>query len=1153
MARKALSLAVGCLLVLPIFGCKKPLQESVPPQVRDGFDQCQGDSFKIDLLNVLDTLPDSSVAARTEQLRDWVWRTVLARLAARGAGPELLASIARQPLLRDETLAHILDVPVGRGRTAVDKEGTVYVLVDRSSPRRTREDALEAIDQEALLLGEMPKRVEVYGMTIKRSTAEAEVCRLGSFDQGWARSPRKGFRHARVTTAEGLAGFLEGGVDLLSASCTAGGLELTGRVRARGSRAPVTVEHIAALHASPAYVPVDRLLVEIPPEARSRAEEMGDQIDEALRLVEQGAPLPRGADLESERFLARLFEWKQRYPLVPTADLILSLQAQMSGLDNLGFSLDPRTDPLQKSGYQCARYDGPVAGTKAAMTMFYTDLLAKLWAINWRNAAPTGLVPGFVSVAEHPGASTYCEQDEGVPYTRIWFGSRQEGFLRDEQDKLRFAPNATRLFALGSAAGPEQSAEVEPAADMLRFIRWWDRNYSSMAEWEPQYELLNQLVKWTLVQRMAQAAPSNCLSFLDQVQPERTERFDRWLAVRKDLRWQGPLPLVDKPHEKTECLDLFQSSWFGRCGNLAKLSGGVGLPAKEEYASRPVRARDPRPYVRRIDAEKQAIQAPDGTLRFSSIDRPKGSLEEAELTVTADRAQLTGQLTSDISLRGDLTARVAETTDGTYGGRLAFRQEDRLVDGGNGLRSEEAIENFGVLRLSATDLRKGRVQLKAWPGAKPMAERMAQDLVRQASVREDFPTTAQRIAGDIPVFAVSPNEVIVHLRPAEGGEGAYAVLSSGGGVRGPPNGGGPWITGNADPSRRDRNDGRGGRWNSKSVSFALLTEKEGKEYIQRQGAEPVVASDPVVGEVREKLSRGDLEAARALAEKPGAPAWAAASVASSSIKARRFGVAEDMVRRLKMEQAREQAEAGLRRIERSLAEAQIELARTQNDSPDLLAARKLQVVVALEIRRLATEDAERWRTRHGETSAAIVFASARYPKDAVLPPVAHRPGRLLPLRERYVLDVIEEVERVLFLDDSRDPRSQLPAAVEIDGVSLRLRESPVPAQQGSPRRGFDGDESEPIPPILFVRPCTIEAEGTPGLPSCYRPVRPAGAPADPIGPAGPGNFEDEGPLDIYLMDCDRDGDGRLDEESERDCAEAKGAEAKRLQPASFEP
>ncbi len=45
--------------------------------------------------------------------------------------------------------------------------------------------------------------------------------------------------------------------------------------------------------------------------------------------------------------------------------------------------------------FQHARYDGPLAGTEVGMDLFYTDLLAKLWALDFEVSAPTKQIEDF--------------------------------------------------------------------------------------------------------------------------------------------------------------------------------------------------------------------------------------------------------------------------------------------------------------------------------------------------------------------------------------------------------------------------------------------------------------------------------------------------------------------------------------------------------------------------------------------------------------------------------------------------------------------------------------------------------------------------------------------------------------------------------------
>src|SRR6185436_5949109 len=241
---------VLALLFLVTLGCNPTKRGGSSPDLppHDDFAACQGDSFRFDILGTLDALPNDTPALQQEQIRDWIWTALVSRIAARQGEPELLAGTARQPLVRDEAFSHLLDLPVGRSRAGTGKDGTIYVLVDRSSPARIYQDVLEAIDQESLALGEVPPKAVVYGLDLRLGRGEADICQLGTVDRAWLQAPEQGYRRSRLATAEDLQGFLQGGVDLLTATLAGDGhLEVTGRQRARAAAAPVTPQHVASL------------------------------------------------------------------------------------------------------------------------------------------------------------------------------------------------------------------------------------------------------------------------------------------------------------------------------------------------------------------------------------------------------------------------------------------------------------------------------------------------------------------------------------------------------------------------------------------------------------------------------------------------------------------------------------------------------------------------------------------------------------------------------------------------------------------------------------------------------------------------------------------------------------------------------------------
>ena len=72
---------------------------------------------------------------------------------------------------------------------------------------------------------------------------------------------------------------------------------------------------------------------------------------------------------------------------------------------------------------QCARYDGPLSGTRVGMVLFYTDLLAKLWAsVDYYGEAPTEAVLGFLSAprVKPKLEPEYWEESWRLPSTRLW-------------------------------------------------------------------------------------------------------------------------------------------------------------------------------------------------------------------------------------------------------------------------------------------------------------------------------------------------------------------------------------------------------------------------------------------------------------------------------------------------------------------------------------------------------------------------------------------------------------------------------------------------------------------------------------------------------------------------------------------------------------
>jgi hypothetical protein len=864
---------IAALLVSAVTAC------GGAPRARPGeiTNQCHGDSFRVDLADLMDARPDGHPDERVEQLRDWLWPVLLGRLEATTELRGLLVAVAPQPLVRDDALAHVLDQPVGRTRSVTATSGDVVVMVESGAPAAMHEAILEAIDQESLYQAATPPRAVVYRYAIDEGAAYADVCQLNTFEAAWIESQREGFRRATLRTAGDLEAFLHGGVDLLTAQCTADGLDVTGRGRPRVGKAPITVEHVAALYRPRKidYVPTAKLGVS--------GDGLRDEFEDWFALAKLAIDYPgvlgdRESKLGEEWATMRheILAWKKAFPRVETEELLLSWIMQRK---DPGFSLDPKLrsrdaarstqsmlasldDPRQiagllyswnvqpqratsfvsrlggggdraglrqglaavrdnvtsssddealgimnrtmrlsgsndreliadaaflmkeHDGYQCARYDGYLRGTRVGMTMFYTDLLMKLWSDDYNNSAPEDLVPGFESVVGHDLSGAYCTKEERAQTTRAWLGLREEQYARETKERVRFAPVATRMFARSSAYGAGYSEEGEADPENRRFYNWWNARYGRVAEWEPQYELLNQIMKWSVVAQVAALSEhESCLGFLDHVPVGRDHRFDKWVAAGKDLRWRGPVSLVHAQEEPTECLPLIRSRSYARCGGENYWVGGVSGAQKDQVAAKPLRRLERARPLGRIDSRsaQPPVVASDGRVTYDAVAKADGKLEQ--VTIDPDKRTFTAQVDKAQPQRG---ARHSWSAGGEAGQVTGVNKSWNL-DRGKLAGHDKVNGDFGVAHLEVGDVAGPVVKLRITELPVARGRRMSEEAAARIG---DGKTRLADVVADLPGVKKAwkdnaADTVLVEISDA-GGPPKYGLMTSSQGIRGPP-------------------------------------------------------------------------------------------------------------------------------------------------------------------------------------------------------------------------------------------------------------------------------------------------------------------------------------------------------------------------------
>ncbi|MBC7973500.1 MAG: hypothetical protein H7138_00840, partial [Myxococcales bacterium] len=242
---------------------------------------------------------------------------------------------------------------------------------------------------------------------------------------------------------------------------------------------------------------------------------------------------------------------------------------------------------LADAQVQCARYEG-LKGTEVGMTMFYTDLLAKLWAgVDYGLSAPVVAVPEFVSLPRLRlpyGFKADMAVDSG---TRVWFGPRADGVSRDpvRAEAFVFDHRFTRIYAAGrNLLRPDE--EGQPSEDSRRTLAWWDRHYDDVADFEPQYHRLNQIMKWSMITAALVASPTG--RYLRSIDVNRTAKYSAWQqAHRSSLRFAETLPVVHQRIPDRECVPIVVSPSFEQFGVTYHISGGVGTATRQAVRTAP--------------------------------------------------------------------------------------------------------------------------------------------------------------------------------------------------------------------------------------------------------------------------------------------------------------------------------------------------------------------------------------------------------------------------------------------------------------------------------------------------------------------------------------------------------------------------------------
>jgi len=541
---------------------------------------------------------------KEEQLRDWALygvRSVLG-LTAPGEMP------IRYPALKDNRPG---EVSLGRIFSLSATEWGVVM-------------APELIGNKPLLGGlidgkyatgnRLPETISLYTYATDPALATIKIAFAGSLKAKELYTPEYGYHSATVSTLADFQDFIAAIDDVVSFKWRAGGIIIGGRKYAKDGRRALTVEDIAGLYQA----------FNAPGATQSTESEIGFSLDPKMNYLALGEDLkgiekvPGVAEASADPAFAALLA-KQHADFLAIGERLKKshdlrpFQALQSRYEGGGTPPEARLRALlrylsERNSYQAARYDGKLQGTSVGMILFYTDLLAKLWLLDYDGVAPSSVV-GFRNIRDIKLSKLYWDDFLHRPATRLWFGLRQDGF-EFYGNNILFQPVVTRVYA--AAYDPAfPGREGHPNYQNREFLGWWDTHYEAMAAAEPYYHKLDQIQKWSCIFMVLQENSAHTLDFLMKYPIRRSIDFEIWNR-REATGSKIKIPFIDRRQcgSTSECLPLLASNSFPVMGRPYTISGGVSLVARKDILAK-MHKHDPQANRTRVVLpEGQAASAP---------------------------------------------------------------------------------------------------------------------------------------------------------------------------------------------------------------------------------------------------------------------------------------------------------------------------------------------------------------------------------------------------------------------------------------------------------------------------------------------------------------------------------------------------------------
>lgn len=362
-------------------------------------------------------------------------------------------------------------------------------------------------------------------------------------------------------------------------------------------------------------------------------------------------------------------------------------------------------DLLEEYSFQAARYDGPLQGTEVGMVLFYTDLLAKLWALDFKRSTPSNVVASFEPMIRVAVSPAYEAEVFKLSSTRLWFGPEDTGYEVVGGDELLFARNSTRIYA-ASSHPLRPGKEEAPNAESEAFLGWWNDHYEEVAAYEPEYQRLNEIMKWSLlIGWLNEANRGALLGFLQTINVDRSAWFPDWVKRSPQLRFTqwDQVNFFQRGYlnTKTEAMPMLSSESYSNLSmtQTSHLSGGVSLASKDAFKARVSLPKELPATLRRSGLNYKEFKAAGGADELVTL---RGTRYNFEKYAADARASVVGPRFKPSILR--ISGPEGAKFRGRFGDLATgrFTRAVQKTNAATGVRLETAGGDIGTLGIRRT-------------------------------------------------------------------------------------------------------------------------------------------------------------------------------------------------------------------------------------------------------------------------------------------------------------------------------------------------------------------------------------------------------------------------------------------------------------------